>query len=73
MSSLIAFIESIPALVKLVNEFIGQWQDYQISKIDISYSDKAKQRKAIINSLKKAEDDEERKVLTRMLFDLNNK
>lgn len=73
MSSLIAFIESIPALVKLVNEFIGHWQDYQISKIDISYSDKAKQRKAIINSLKKAEDDEERKVLTRMLFDLNNK
>ena len=71
MSSLIAFIESIPALVKLVTAFIDQWQEYQISKIDISYSEKDKKRKAIINSLKKADDDEERKVLTRMLFDLN--
>lgn len=72
MSSLIAFIESIPALVKLVQTFIDQWQDYQISKIEDKYSDKAMQRTSLINAIKKADTDEERKTLIKLLYNINH-
>jgi hypothetical protein len=71
MNSLIAFINTVPQLVKLVTLFVDKWQEYQISKLSESYSQKDKRRSAIINAIKKAETDEERKVLARLLYDIN--
>jgi hypothetical protein len=72
MEAFIAFIRSIPQLVKLVTIFIDKWQAYEISKIEAHYSDKDKKRSAIINAIKRAETDEERKTLLLMLYSVNN-
>jgi Na+-transporting NADH:ubiquinone oxidoreductase subunit NqrE len=71
MSSLIAFIESIPALIRLVELFVDKWQDHQYQKLLKKYDEKSLKRSAIINSIIKAETDDERKTLIRMLYDLN--
>jgi hypothetical protein len=70
-SAFVAFIESIPALVKLVQTFIDKWQDYQYSKLLAKNTDKDLKRSSLIKAVKKAETDEERKALIRMLYDLN--
>jgi hypothetical protein len=70
-SAIVSFIEAIPALVKLVQTFIDKWQDYQYSKLLQQYTDKDLKRSSLIKAVKKAETDEERKALIRMLYDLN--
>lgn len=70
MQPLIAFIESIPALVKLVQLFVDKWQEYQFSKIQNKYDERSEQRSAIINAIKKAETLEEKKALVRALYNL---
>lgn len=70
-SAFIAIVEAIPALVKLVQTFVDKWQDYQFSKIESEYTQKDIKRSSLIKALKKAETDEERKALARMLYDLN--
>lgn len=73
MTALIAFIESVPALVKLVTLFVDKWQDYQYSKLLQSYGEKDLKRIALIKAVQKAETDEQRKTLVRMLYDINFK
>lgn len=70
-SAFVAFIEAIPALVKLVQTFVDKWQDYQFSKLLKDYTEKDLKRSSLIKAVKKAETDEERKALIRMLYDLN--
>lgn len=71
MQALIAFIESVPALVKLVTMFVDKWQDYQYSKLLQKYNEKDLKRTSLIHAVMKAETDEQRKILVRMLYDLN--
>ena len=71
MQALIAFIESVPALVKLVTMFVDKWQDYQYSKLLQKYNEKDLKRSSLIHAVMKAETDEQRKILVRMLYDLN--
>lgn len=73
MSAIIAFIESVPALIKLVQYFVDKWQDYQYSKLLEKYNEKDLKRTAIIQAVLKAENDEQRKALVRVLYDLNAK
>ena len=70
-SAIISFIEAVPALVKLVQTFVDKWQDYQYSKLLEKYNEKDLKRSSLIQAVKKAESDEQRKVLIRMLYDLN--
>ena len=70
-SAIISFIEAIPALVKLVQTFVDKWQDYQYSKILVKYNEKDFKRVSLVKAVKKAETDEERKALVRMLYELN--
>jgi hypothetical protein len=72
-SAIISFIEAIPALVKLVQTFVDRWQDYQYSKILLKYNEKDFKRVSLVKAVKKAETDEERKALVRMLYELNYK
>lgn len=72
MLSIITFIESIPALLKLVQLFVDKWQAYQYQKLLAKYDDKALKRTALINSIVKAESDEQRKALIVMLRDIND-
>ena len=71
MQALIAFIESVPALVKLITLFVDKWQDYQYSKLLQKYNEKDLKRTSLIHAVMKAETDEQRKTLVRMLYDLN--
>lgn len=71
MSAIIAFIESVPALVKLVQTFVDYWQGYQYSKLLQKYHEKDLKRSSLIQAIKKAEDDEVRKTLVRMLYEIN--
>lgn len=71
MQALIAFIEAVPALVKLVTMFVDKWQDYQYSKLIQKYNEKDLKRSSLIHAVMKAETDEQRKTLVRMLYDLN--
>lgn len=71
MQALIAFIEAVPALVKLVTMFVDKWQDYQYSKLLQKYNEKDLKRSSLIHAVMKAETDEQRKTLVRMLYDLN--
>jgi len=71
VQALIAFIESVPALVKLVTMFVDKWQDYQYSKLLQKYNEKDLKRSSLIHAVMKAETDEQRKILVRMLYDLN--
>jgi hypothetical protein len=71
-AAFLKFVESVPALIKLVQTFVDKWQDYQYSKLLAVYEEKDLKRTAIIKSIKKAETDEERKTLVRMLYDLNH-
>jgi len=73
VQALIAFIETVPALIKLVQLFVDKWQDYQYSKLLQKYDEKELKRTAIIHAVMKAETDEQRKTLVRMLYDLNTK
>lgn len=72
MSSLIAFINTVPSLVKLVTLFVEKWQDYQFSKIEETYRDIDSQRHAVLKAIKKAENDEERKQLIKLLYKIKN-
>lgn len=72
-AAIFAAIEAIPAVLKLVQSAINEWQLYQLSRIDVQYSDKAKQRKAILSILQKTKvTDEERMACIRLLYDLRN-
>lgn len=70
-TAFVAFIEAVPALVKLVQSFVDKWQEYQFSKLESQYTKKDLKRSSLLKAVKKAETDEERKVLIRMLYDLN--
>lgn len=70
-TAIVSFIEAIPALVKLVQTFVDKWQEYQFSKLESQYTKKDLKRSSLLKAVKKAETDEERKVLIRMLYDLN--
>ncbi len=73
MQALIAFIEAVPALVKLVTLFVDKWQDYQYSKLVNTYNEKDLKRLSLIQAVRKADNDDQRKALVRMLYDLNTK
>jgi len=66
-----AAIESIPIVLKLVQQAVDSFQLWQLSRVDAEYSDKSKQRKAILSILTKTVvSDEERKACLRLLWDL---
>jgi len=72
-ASLFALIEAVPILLKQFNALVVEWQLWQLSKIDQQYSDKDKQRKALLSVLKKETvTDEERKQLVRLLYNLQH-
>jgi hypothetical protein len=71
MSALIAFIESVPALVKLVQTFVDYWQGYQYSKLLEKYQERDLKRLSLIEAIKKAENDDVRKALIRMLYEVS--
>jgi hypothetical protein len=73
VQALIAFIEAVPALVKLVTLFVDKWQDYQYSKLVNTYNEKDLKRLSLIQAVRKADNDDQRKALVRMLYDLNTK
>lgn len=71
-AAFIKFIEAVPALIKLVQTFVDKWQDYQYEKLLTVYTDRDLKRSALIQSIKKADTDDERKILVRMLYDITN-
>jgi hypothetical protein len=73
VQALIVFIEAVPALVKLVTLFVDKWQDYQYSKLVNTYNEKDLKRLSLIQAVRKADNDDQRKALVRMLYDLNTK
>lgn len=73
-SAIIAAIQSFPAVLKLVQGFVDEFQLWQLSRIEDHYSKKDVQRKAILSVIRKANGvtDEERSACIKLLYDLNH-
>lgn len=73
-SAIIAAIQSFPAVLKLVQGFVDEFQLWQLSRIDDYYSKKDVQRKAILSIIRKASGvtDEERSACIKLLYELNH-
>ena len=73
LSALWASLESIPLALKLIQQLVDSFQLYQLSKIDLEYTSRDKQRKALLEILKTKEvSNEQRMALVRTLYDLNH-
>jgi len=71
MSEFIAFIKTFSILVGLVDKFYEVWIDSKIDKSRGHLLDYNNKRKVILQQIQKAENDEERIVLSAVLHDLN--
>lgn len=54
MNGLISFIKTIPALVKLVQDFVDAWQKTQIITINVNYQEREEERETIIWAMEEA-------------------
>jgi len=54
VSSFIAFIKTIPALVKLVQDFVNAWQKAQVTSINVNYQEREEERETIIWAMEEA-------------------
>jgi hypothetical protein len=72
-AAIFAAIEAVPMLLKQFNAMVEEYQLWQLSRIDVKYSNKDTQRKHLLAVLKKSVvTDEERKALVRLLYNLNH-
>ena len=69
---IIAVATAIPIVNSWIEKIFGLWATYQIGKIKGPMLEISKQRKALMNSISKASNDEERAVLSVVLYKLDN-
>jgi len=68
MSAFIAFIKSIPGMVKLFNYAIGLLDEYRMRQLDKKFDRKRDEVDSVLKRIEKAKTDEERK---RLLIDFD--
>jgi len=71
--ALIALADIIPSVRALFDKLTELWIDQKIKDIDEIKSDNAKKRKTILDAIKRAENDEQRKNLSVLLADYSNR
>lgn len=70
-TGIVTIAQAIPKIKSLIDMFVDFYIDYEISKIEQNYATKRKKQEVLLNQIKKATDDEERKVLSVILADTN--
>ena len=68
----LAITKAIPIIDKWVDRFFGAWTTYQVSKIEGPMLEISKQRKVLMNTISKAQTDEERIILSSLLYKLQS-
>jgi len=66
-TSIVGALKAVPALVRIVEEFISLWILWQEKQIDDAIKDAQEERKAILSLLRKEVSDEERRRLRILL------
>jgi len=70
-AGIVAIAKAIPAFQKIIEQVLDLFTDWKIGQIEDSINNHQSKRKALINSIVRAESNEERKALSIMLADLN--
>lgn len=74
VSGIFAIAKAIPMIAEYIDKFYNLWMDKQIEQINDKYKIAYKKRKVILESIKRATTDDERKILSVILNDVvNNK
>lgn len=72
IAGLFAVSKAIPVVAEYIDKAWTLWIDHQVKDIESKYHSISMQRKALMTSIAKAENDNDRKVLSIVLFKLNN-
>lgn len=70
--TVLAIAEAIPTIAKLIDRLMDAWIDKRIDDIKDQDHERDKQKLALINSIKKAQSDEERIALSSVLAKFNS-
>lgn len=74
VSGIFAIAKAVPMIAEYIDKFYNLWMDKQIEQINDKYKIAYKKRKVILESIKRATTDDERKILSVILNDVvNNK
>jgi len=72
ISAIIAIANALPIINSWIEKLMSAWIDKKIEDIQAPYTDKAKQRRYLMKKISKAQTDEERKMLSVILANINN-
>ena len=72
-SGLFAIAKAIPQVMSILDAILKEYIDYKLSQITKNIDSTQAQRTAILKSIKKAETDEERIALSKVLYDFNTR
>ncbi len=68
---IVAIAKAIPAIERIIGQVLDLFTDWKIGQIEDAVNNHQSKRKALINSIVRAESNEERKALSIMLANLN--
>ena len=72
LSVLVKLIIAIPQIKSMFDKLVDMYQQWQIDQIESKYDNKNTKRKALLNAIKEAKTDDERKALSIILHDINS-
>ena len=72
LSVLVKLIIAIPQIKSMFDKLVDMYQQWKIDQIESKYDDKNTKRKALLNAIKEAKTDDERKALSIILHDINS-
>ena len=70
VSGVFAIAKAVPMIAGYIDKFYALWIDQQIKQVDDKYKLAYKKRRVILDSIKKANSDDDRKILSIMLADI---
>jgi hypothetical protein len=72
-TGIVAIAQAVPKIADMIDKFYELYIDKQLEKIEKEIFTKRDKRKALMKAISKAQTHEERKALSIILNDLNNK
>lgn len=70
-SGVVAIAQAIPKIKQIIDMFADYWIDFQIGNIEDEYRSKRVKQDQLLKQIQKASTNEERKILSVILADIN--
>lgn len=70
-SGIVTIAKAIPQLKSMFDKFVDLWINWKIDNIENEYDTKRKKQKVLLQKIKEAKTNEERKVLSVILADID--